>query len=180
MSRRSDEPVLGSGFSQRTLLIFSVALLGPVLIAVVVGIWEPALFTTIARQYNYELNYAIIADHWSLLCVLMAINFAVPVVCAFLISYIQYGWTPRTQIITAGGLIGFALAVFIEDFIAHLRYGALPADDWSHWIFPAIVQVKTNFWIPIWYFIIILLVVGSIVWFGWFYLTDLRGGGRIR
>lgn len=178
MSRRSDELVLGSGFSQRDLLLFSIGFLGPVIIGIIIGIWEPALFTTIARQYNYELNYAIIANHWSLLCVLMAINFGVPVVSTFLISYIQYGWTPRTQIILAGGLIGFALAVFIEDLIAHLRFGALPADDWSHWIFPAIIQIKANFWVPIWYFIIIILALGSFLWFGWFYLTERRSGGR--
>jgi predicted permease len=165
------------GLTPRDTTLFVICFLAPVLMGVIWGVAEPAFFTWIAVQYNASLNAAVILGHWSILCVLMGASFLVTGLLPALLSLVQNGWTPRTRLFVIAGILGALAAILAEDLVAHLRYGALSREDWTHWILPSFLAVRANFWIPTWYLLVALLIVVVFYWYAWHAVTP-RGGAH--
>jgi len=123
-------------------------------IAAIIGFIAPAFFTPWAREYNYFLNYAWILGHFSPLCVAFLLLAILPIAAIVLISLVNED-LEDAELFTVTGAITVLLWPLVEDLVAHLRYGSLALDDWTHWGLPSFLAVAPDFWIPTWYLLII-------------------------
>lgn len=132
------------------------------------GFIEYEFFTqwNTARYAGLDPTWILGQFNW--MCVMMFVVAAIPMLMLITLAILQ-GNKKRAMFYAIFAPLMILVWILVQDFTAHLLYGADPAGDWNDWIFAAYFQYSPNHWMPSWYLLIIIIGMIMIIWFSFVY-----------